>query len=376
MNLTRWKQQFRGPLSSALLNSAFEEIYEELGKAIEYVQHLSENKQTLTDALSYQLNAIAGIYGAENTAVDNMNATRGILHRNMYIDAGITNAAGTVQATVNTIYGVAHLPIGRKLSMIPQQKNIYGESVADPLVKIYLNDNFQPSDTNIYEMLHRKTNAIWFEKNVGAAARTIRIVFPKAPNTKLNYIEFQPVPILNETINNIQIKNYSNLYQLPYESCPAVNNNAMLCFENNAFNDAIQFDLTPWNIDGGVYGMKYFDCGYADYIGTANIRFTLSSAVPGAINTITHIFHEPNNLNFVHPGPNYLGFLDNPPVKISLRKNSHAGALLWDNVNYAYPQDSGISITAGGITDIYVEIEFTRMSDCTPIFQNITIYYG
>lgn len=376
MNLTRWKQAFRGPLSSALLNSAFEEIYKELGKAIEYVQHLSENKQTLTDALSYQLNAVAGIYGAESAAVDNMNTTRGILHRNMYIDTGITNAAGTVQATVNTIYGVAHLPIGRKLSMIPQEKNIYGESVADSLIKIYLNDDLQPSDANIYEMLHRKTNAIWFEKNVGAALKTIRINFPKAPNTKLNYIEFQPVPILNETIDNIQVKNYNNLYQSPYEDCPAVNNNAMLCFENNSFNDSIQFDITPWNIDGGVYGMKYFDCGYTDYVGTANIRFTMSST--SGINTITHIFHVPNNLNFVHPGPNYLGFLDNPPVKITLWSGSYDGALLWNNVNYAYPQDSGIPITVPGapVNDIYVEIEFIKMNDSTPVFNNLTLYFG
>jgi len=375
MNLTRWHQAFRGPLSSELLNRAFEEIYEELGKAIEYVQHLSENKQTLTDALSYQLNAIAGIYGAENTAVGNMNTTRGILHRNMYIDTGITNAAGTVQATINAMYGIAHLPIGRKLSMVPQEKNVYGESVADSLIKIYLDDDLQPSDANIYEMLHRKVNAIWFGKNVGAALKVIRINFPKAPNTKLNYIEFQPAPILNETIDNIQIRNYNNLYQSPYDGCPAVNNNTMLCFENNSFNDSIQFELMPWNIDGGICGMKYFDCGYADYIGAANIRFIMSTAAPGTINTITHIFHEPNNLNFVHPGPNYLGFLDNPPVKISLRKNSHAGTLLWDNVNYAYPQDSGIPITAGGITDIYIEIEFIKMNDSTPIFQNITIYY-
>lgn len=376
MNLTRWKTKFRGPLSSALLNSAFEEIYRELGIAVDYIQHLSENKQTLTDALSYQLNALAGVYGAESTAVDTMNTNRGILHRNMYNDAGVTNAAGTVQATVNTIYGIAHLPIGRKLSMVPQEKNIYGESVANSLIKIYLNDELQPLGTNIYEMLHRKTDAIWFEKNVGAAARTIRITFPKAPNTKLNYIEFQPVPILYETISNIQVRNYNNLYLAPYDGCPDINVNTMLCFENNEFNDSIQFDITPWNIDDGVYGMKYFDCGYADYVGAANIRFTMSSAIPNAINSITNIYHTPNNLNFVHPGPNYLGFLDNPPVRISLRRDSHAGALLWDNVNYAYPQDSGVPIIAGGITDIYVEIEFTKMNDSSPTFRDLTIYFG
>lgn len=374
MDLTRWKQKFRGPLDSALLNGAFEEIYRELGFAVMHLQEVSATKETYLSALAYQLQAINSLYAGNDTQVTAMNTTRGVLHRNMYDGDGLTVRAGSRIADVSSLYGVARLPAGRKMSFVPQTYDANGYSVADPSLSLYIDGELQEySSAAIYNMLHRNDQTIWFETGIGVVARTIRLDLPKPPAAKLNYVEIQPVPNFTQTIDSFLARDFNGNYVAPYADFPDITRNAFESFENNSFNDSIQFDLTPWNVDGGVNGIRYFDCGYIDYIGNANLRFSMVTA--STINNITHISHTPQNREFTHPGTSYLGFMDDPAVRIYIRTGSHDGALLWDNMNYAYPQDSGIPIAAGGVNTLYVDIDFYKTNDSTPVFNDITVYF-
>jgi len=373
MNLTHWKQKFRGPLSSALLNGAFEEIYRELGVAINHLQQLSGSKNALLSALAYQLQAVNSLYAGTASEVGIMNTTRGILHRNMYTSDGLTAEAGSRIASVSNMYGIAMLPIGRKLSFIPQIVDSFGESIADPSIKLYLDDEFQDADNAVYNMLHHNESSLWFETNSGVDLKSLKLELPKPPTTILNYIEIQPIPNFVQTIDNLEIRNFDGIFASPYDGFPDIQQNSFTSFENNSFNDSIQFELSPWNVDDGVCGIKYFDCGYIDFIGSANLRFELTTT--STINQITDIFHTPRNREFVNPGASYLGFVDDPSVVITIRSGSHGGAVLWDNLSHAYPQDSNIPISAGGVNTLYVNVDFYKINNSTPIFKDLTVYF-
>lgn len=374
-DLSTYFPSFRGPLRSADFNDAFKEIADFLGISVKLVQRLHRKDSTFRTALNYDLLAMEQFTTDLETQQDTLNTSAKTLFRSFSNGTGLSSDGTNTLAQVDSAYGILHLPIVYTNSFIPEVEDEWGDMIPDPNVDVYVDDVLAVQESSTRNIISRSMDDLWIEASNDPGNRTIRIVFPRAPQIAPNYMVLSPLPIYKESIGSVQFKTFGGSYSSPYTGFPtSIIQRKKYYFGASSFKDEARFTITPWLINSKyVYGMRNFDIGYTSFAVKGVARFTMSNSE--AINNIIGISHSPVNGSFVKPGPASFGFLDAEPVIIRIYSNSGYSNLLWDNIYYSYPSDAS-PISVGGGTSLYVEVEINKVSDTTPVLENLTVAYN
>jgi len=373
LDLSSYFPTFRGLLRSADLNAAFKEFSSFLGVAIGLLQRLKRKDDAFRLGLAYDLQAVEEYVTALEGEQSTLDTAAKLLYRSFSNGTDLSTNGSDPPLVASPEHGILCLQEVQRTSFILEVEDEWGDAIPDPIVKIYVDDVLAPQTATARNIISRRPEDLWLVEGAGAGNRTVRIVFPRAPQVAPNYLLLAPLPIYKETISGVMFRDFNGDLAVPYADFPAtVVQKKLFHFSNASFRDEARFVLTPWSTGGKyIYGMRTFDLGHISHAATGVVRFSMSNAE--AITNIIGIAHTPVNGSFVQPGPAVIGYLDAEPVTIRIFSDSGFSNLLWDNT-YPYPS-AAAPISAGGGTTIYIEIEMTKVSDTTPILKELSVVY-
>lgn len=375
INLSDNFPSFKGPLRSADLNDAFQELASYLGVAVELIQKLHKKNKISNLAIAYDSEAIAQLATDLQTQQNTINASAKVLYRSFSVAGGISSNGSDPVPTTDSEFGMLQLPEVSRRSFIEMIEDGLGELIPDPTVLLYVNGIQQSPSASSRYLLSRNKNDVWIEEAITSGDRIVKVIFPRPPQIAPNYMVISPMPTYKETIHSILFRDFNDLYNTPFTGFPAsITTKRKFIFSGSSFKNEVMFSLTPWFVGGKyVYGCRMFDIGYIDFASKAVARFSVTNS--DTVNNVIGISHLPINGQFLNPGPIGFGYVSANPLIIRIFTNSGYSNKIWDSVYSSYPS-SASPISAGGVSTLYVEVELNKVSDASPYLNNIAIAYN
>ena len=375
INLADNFPNFKGPLRSADLNDAFQELASYLGVAVELVQKLHKKSRISNLAIAYDSEAISQLATDLQNQQNTLNTSAKVLYRSFSVAGGISSNGVDPIPTTDTEFGMLQLPEVSRRSFIEMVEDGLGELIPDPTVAVYVNGIPQASTASSRYLLSKNKNDVWVEESTTSGDRVIKIVFPRPPQIAPNYMILSPLPTYKETIHSVVFRDFNDVYNTPFTGFPSsITTKRKFIFSGSAFKSELMFSITPWFVGGKyVYGARSVDLGYIDFSSKAVARFSVSNS--DTINNVIGISHLPINGQFLTPGPIGFGYVNANPLIIRVFTNSGYSNKIWDNAYSSYPS-SASPISAGGVSTLYIEVELNKVSDASPYLQNIAIAYN
>ena len=292
-------------------------------------------------------------------------------------------------------YGLVTLPIVGSYTKIPRGEKYDGK--VSPQVQIYLDDEEQQTDSEIFDALDGTNTSFWIQEVDPNSSHTIRIDLPPTLTKRFNYVEIHPFPLYGMNITDVRyVDNFSatrSVVKDLYGFNPLQNNRGetlKLYLSPKDSNGTLLIDVT--SSDLGVIGFSNIDIKFMDFDNTSKIGYMKFDSFTDSQYELTNVLVD---YYFDSSRAQTLVTENNPPIRAWLKTGyfdsnssnrikieSTATTGLDKELNLANPEDTVnintiISLNKSGDNpeDLWFVFELKEHNTTTPVIRGCRVKY-